>query len=454
MQNRQPAAVIALLAGLALLALPNILTSFLLPLILNRLALSIQVVVTLNTAHTLGLVLGALPMAALSARIGARRCFLVAACGVALSSVAMLAPMEFIPLLLLRLLQGIASAALLAASLALLRQVFGDGRFGWGLGLAGLAAGWSLFMLPMTAGWLGGVVGTPGLAVPGIVLLLAALLLGWRSLPRPDMAPQPFDILGTVLSLATFCLLLASLYLLPFRPALLVHPPILQSAILLLLGLLALALWIWQQSGRAAPMLPLDLLSTFRLGWPMAAACFGTLALMAAEIALATQMMSSWRMPPERIGLLLSVPAAMAALASLAGGWYVRRLPRRLPALAGALLMAGGLAVLAWLEPGPAFQPPLTLGLVLYGAGRGLFELGNTLLLVGGVPASRSSAAAGLLVWARGLGTLLISVCLMLAAAAGLEASAGVETIWLAFGAAVAVLAALLSLPGRTGAAR
>ncbi|WP_338662924.1 MFS transporter [Pararoseomonas sp. SCSIO 73927] len=395
-------APLALLLGLAVAALPGTVFALLQPQHMQRLALPLAALALLQPLYGLGLLLGALPAASLAGRAGPRRAFLGAVVLVVALSLATALPLELPVLMGLRLLQGAASAGLLVAGLALIRPVFGpvlDSILGPVLGAARLAPG---FALAVVAGLLGMValqmlsglgmslLGTPGLALPGLALAAAALLLGLGALPD-DPARQRFDPLGALLNLLCLGPFLAALYTLPFRP--------LRGLVLLALGLIALVLWILQAGRRSAPLLPLDLLARPGLARAAGAALLGGLAITAVTTSAVSRLMAGWELSSEWLQYPLLAAALGAVGGALAAGWRLER-----PAPAGALLLAACAALLVVARGGAAVA---LLVMLAFGLGRGLFETGNALQLVGGAPANRGPAAAGLLVAAGALGGVL-----------------------------------------------
>jgi len=431
----------ALVLGLGMAALPGALSSLLVLSHARRLALTAGWLALLQPPYVVGLVLGALPGAALAARYGARRAFLVALVLVAALSAAAALPLGLWPLLGLRLLQGTACAGLLAAGLALVRPVFGAARAGLGYGLAVAAGVAGAALLPPLLGQGFSLLGTPGLVGPALAAALGVVLLCRRVLPEGTPGTGRLDALGALLAVAGPGLLLAALYTAPFRPW--------RGFVLLVLGLLTLALWVFQQRRRTDPLLPLDLLARPGLRRAAGVALLGGLAIAATGLALLPQLGTAWglsRGAPTG-PLLLAGPAA-AILAALLVGLAA---PRRWAAATGALLLAGGAAALA-LAPGG--WPGALLVVLGLGAGRGLLEVGVARALVGEAPSGRAAAAAGLLVGAGALGGVLapfVAALLPFLLLGGVprDGAAGAVTYGLGLTALAALLAALLAAPRR-----
>lgn len=443
MQDRKPErrvlAVVAVLTGFGMALLPTTGMAFLMPWVMQQGAHPASTAAVIQTAYTYGLILGALPMAALAARLGARRGFLAALLALTGLVPAAALPLDLGPLLGLRLAQGIASALLVCAGWSLLRRLFGEARLGLGLGLKEVAVLPALLLLQISAGFALPRFGSPGILVPTLLLAGPSLILGLLALPRED-APRPrFDGLGAVLSVLCFGLLLTAVPLALIRPV---------AALLVLnLGLMLLGLWIWQQWRRPAPLLPLDLLARPGLAWPLAAALAGNVALTAADTALLSHLSARDGLLQDSVGLVF---LGLAALTAGAGFYAGRSGAPRLARIGMGLAAAGLAALAAGLPDGGAAGrwPILAAGLLAFGIGRGLFTVGNVLALLRAAPPERNAAATGLFVLAAGLGTLLGPLTLVPLPALFVPAEMIGTGLWLGLAAGAALVAALLSRSG------
>lgn len=448
MQDRKPErrvlAITAVLTGLGMAALPTTGMAMLMPWVMQQGAYPVATAGVIQTAHTYGLILAALPMAALAARLGPRRGFLVALLALAVLVPAASLPLDLVPLLALRLAQGAGSALLLCAGWSLLRRLFGEARLGLGLGCAELAALPALLLVQMGAGFALSFLGSLGILVPTLLLALPSLILGLIALPEDDASRPRFDGLGAVLSVLSLGLLLAAVPLAVIRPVV--------ALLVLNLGLMLSALWIWQQWRRPAPLLPLDLLARPQAGWLLAAAFVGNIALTAADTGLLSRLNGFAGLSQDGIGFMFLGLAALTAgagfLAGRSGALSLARI--------GMGLTAVGLAALAVASPGGEAQawPILAAGLLAFGLGRGLFSVANALALLRAAPPERNAAATGLFVLAGGLGTLLGPLYLTQLPALLLPARAMSTELWLGLAAGAAGIAALLSRSGGKTAPR
>ena len=104
------------------------------------------------------------------------------------------------------------------------------------------------------------------------------------------------------------------------------------------------------------------------------------------------------------VGLVLSALPIAIAITAPFGGRIADRLGPKVPAAGGMLLVAGGLAAIAAIEPASAGVAAL---LALVGVGMGAFIPANNSTIMASAPAEEAGAASGVLNMTRGVGTAL-----------------------------------------------
>ncbi|WP_131829785.1 MFS transporter [Teichococcus deserti] len=434
---RLPAAA---LLGLALVALQGSIGAMVLPILHAQLALPATSLGWLLSAQLAGLVLGLLPLASLVPVAGPRRAFRLGLVAALVMGLLACLPMGFWPMLALRLLQGAATALLLPASLSLLRLSVPGARIGLAVGAAGLGVAVALYWPSLV--W----IGLDRLGLPPLGMVAAALapptVAAWllsTTAPRDRRLPGRFDPLGMLLAVATLALLLVGI------PGLFVLGNLLLG-VLLVIGLVLLGLWIWQQHGREAPLLPGDLLARPRFAGALLVRLLAAAALSLAELVLIHHVMRGWGIGPGALGLPLAFAGMLAGLAALGGGWLLDRRPAAPVLPLGAVLLAAAYALFAALPPDEA-RALLLLALLAAGIGRGLVEAGATTRLLRSAPVGRSPAAAAAQALVEGIARM--AAPFLLALAAMLPALGGEAVRALALAAVFAGLAAAASFIGR-----
>src|SRR3954468_6004839 len=121
-------------------------------------------------------------------RLGRRRLILSGLAGFGLASVAATLAPSLPILILFRVLQAVSGAVVLPNGDALLREVVPDERRASRFGLIGSAIGLAAAIGPLLGGVLVTSAGWRAMFAVNLLLVVPALLLGWRTIPRSGAA--------------------------------------------------------------------------------------------------------------------------------------------------------------------------------------------------------------------------------------------------------------------------
>ena len=300
-------------------------------------------------------------------------------------------------MLAFRCLQGIGAALVLSCGAALVTSLYGEERRGRALGIYTMMMASGLMLGPLIGGTLTAIWDWPAVFWFRIPIAIAALVL-LRGMPvsPPRPAADRFDIPGgiaLILALVTMLMALNRIREL--------------SAIWLgFLSALAFAGFIFRQSRAASPIIALEV---FRLpGFAM----LNLVSVLANIAAFSVWLLVPYylaRVPGYALaesGAILAAGAAGAVLAGPIGGRLIgRRISAERMAIAGATGIGAGLLLLgAWTE-----QTPTALrvaGLVVQGAGLGLFQLAYSDIVTAALPLRDRGVAGSLALLTRTLGTV------------------------------------------------
>lgn len=395
-----------------------------LPALGAALGLSFTAALWVQAGYLLSYALALIPVGRLADQWGRLRVWRLGVLVFALGSLgAGLAPGAEV-LIVSRLVQGVGGGMLAATAAALVSAAYPPQRRGQALGLTIMAIYLGLSVGPLVGGLLieaadWRAIFLVNLPVAGVALLIAAPLTE----PRPRAGRPSLDPLGTLtLGVALVGLLVG----VSFGPLWGWGSP--RVVWLLAAGALASALFPVTQLRGRAPLLELGLFRRSRLYalGNLAAllnytAAFGCIALTAVLCDVVAGR------PPIETGLILVGQAGVMAVVAPLAGRLSDAIGSRALASGGMLVLAAGLLVLALLPAGvPLWH--LLAGLVLVGAGMGLFSSPNTAAVMGAAPRDDYGVASAVLALMRTLGQSL-SLAVLGSIAAGALGPAGADVL-------------------------
>ena len=309
-------------------------------------------------------------------------------------------------LIVFRVLQAVAGAVTLPNGAALVREVVPAARRAHGFGLIGAAAGLAAAVGPTLGGLVIGAADWRAIFYVNVPIVVAALLLSERAIPRRDgqKRDQSFDLLGAVL----VCGVLVG------AAGLLVEGRGSASAAVIALSGIALAaataFLLWHELRHDDPVIRPRLFRIRSFAAANAGVGLGNLAfyttLLAAPILLVNRI--GWS--SVQVGLALTVLAAPSAILAPIGGRIADRIGRRAPAVFGHALATLGLLPLVFGADESAALLLACLGVA--GVGFGLTMATLQTSAVEAVPPDEAGVAAGLFSTSRYLGSIVGSIVL------------------------------------------
>ena len=291
-----------------------------------------------------------------------------------------------------RAVQGVGAALLLPGTLAIISDAFPDKKAKaraigiWaGIGSLALPAG------PLLGGALIGPFGWRAVFLINVPVVAAAavatILVVGPGQPRPELAvDRPGAVLGVLLLVsATYAVIEAGRSGAPAAPAIV-------AAVVGVAALVALVR-VERRRGDAA-MLPPDLMRRPRFAIANLAAGVMNLGTLGTLFVLTLFLQSVQHRSPLNAGVAL-VPlfAPLAVIAPFAGR-LIGRVGERIPAVAGLVLAAAGLALLVVARPGSSYAAVLLPAFLAWGVGLGVLTPALVAGAVSAVPGRRSGLAS------------------------------------------------------------
>lgn len=368
-----------------------------------------------------GLLLGA---GTLGDRVGHRRMFLS---GMVIFGVASLAA-AFAPspplLIAARALLAVGAAAMMPATLALIRITFGDVRERnlaiaiWGsLSVVGAALGPILGGLLLERFWWGSVF------LINVPVVVAAFAAGWVLAPHTatDNA-RPWDWLSSVLVMCSLSGLVVAI-----KEVAHASPSLPLVAAAFAISVVTGVLFVRRQARLPYPLLEFGIFRNPAFSAGVIAAALTLFAISGVQLATTQRYQLIAGFSPLQAGLLVSATALGCLPSALLGGAFLHRTGLR-PLVAGGLF-TGACGVLLARYGLQAGMPWMVTGLALLGLGLGAVMSVASSAIVGNVPAHRAGMASSVEEVSYEFGSLFAVAVLgsLLAAfyAAGLELPAG-----------------------------
>lgn len=399
-RHRAHATLIAALLGLFVITLDAVVVNVALPTLAHDLGAGVDGLQWVVDGYTL--MFGALLLSAgaLVDRIGARRAFgMGLAVFVVASMVCGWAP-NLVVLVAARLAQGIGAAAMMPASMALIRQAYPDPlRRGHAVALWAMGGSVAATSGPVIGGWLVSLdwrwifyLNLP------VCLLTVAFLARTPASPR---RPAPFDTVGQAMAvLAMSALIYGAIETGVRGPG---AAPVWSAFVLALLALIA---FVWSQRRGQHPMVPAGLLAprnariSMAVGFTFMVGYFGLPFVMSLYLqqqrGLSAPETGLAFLPMMLIGLVLTPFSARLA----------QRFGARTLIVSGLMSMAVGLAAVATL-PSSAPVAGIAALMVLVGLAGPLVAPPVTAVLLSSVPGTLAGTASGVFNTCRQVGGAL-----------------------------------------------
>jgi DHA2 family multidrug resistance protein-like MFS transporter len=405
-----------------------------LPTIAHDMAAGPAAAVWIVNAYQLAVTMTLLPLASLGDIYEYRRVYRIGLAVFTVASLCCALSHSLIALAAARVLQGLGAAGILSVNTALVRFIYPRAHLGRAIGINAVTVSIAAAVGPTVAALILSVASWEWLFAINVPIGLFALV-GSRSLPITPRAKHRFDIVGAVLSAATFGLIIATIDGIGH------HQPIGAIAGEAALTLAVGGVLVWRETHQAWPTLPIDLLRIRIFSLSIATSVCSFIAQMLAYVALPFYLQTDLARSAVETGLLMTPWPLMTAIVAPIAGRLADRYPAGILGGIGLAIFGVGVGMLALL-PGNPGAADIAWRMAICGAGFGLFQSPNNRAIINAAPRERSGGASGMLGTARLLGQTIGAA--LVALIFGLTGAAG-TTIALAVASGIALVAAIVS---------
>jgi DHA2 family multidrug resistance protein-like MFS transporter len=382
--------------ALSMAVLDGSIANVALPTIARDLGASAATSVWIVNAYQLTITVLLLPLAALGDRLGYRCIYIPGLAIFTIGSVGCALSHSLATLILARVFQGVGAAGIMSMNAALVRATYPAKMLGRGIGYNALVLSMSAAAGPTLAAIILSVATWPWLFMINLPIGIAAVIVGWKSLPHAGGHGHAFDWVAAVLgALMMGCTVFgAETFARESGPV---------GAALIAAGIASGALLVWREWGDPAPLFPVDLLKIRIFSMSIGTSTVSFAAQMLAYVTLPFLFQSVLGRSAFQTGILMTPwPLALGVVAPIAGR-LADRVRAGLIGGVGLAIFAFGLFMLSRLGAHPSTFD-IAWRMAVCGAGFGLFQSPNNRTIVSSAPRQRSGAAGGMLATARLLG--------------------------------------------------
>ena len=340
-------------------------------------------------------------------RLGRRPLVLYGLAFFGLASLAASAAPNLSVLLVFRVLQAVSAALIIPNGVALAREVLPESRRGRGFGLIGVAVGIAAASGPPLGGVLVETAGWRAIFYVNVVLVMPALLFGWRWLPTGRRAEDRgrFDVAGAIMLpmvlIGTVSVLMS-----------IGRDVGLSTQIAVGIATLALAVFFVRQELRHHdPVFDPRLFRNRAFAAAGGGVALSNLAMYTLLLSVPILLDARGDISALETGLVLTALSASLIVLAPVGGMLADRFGRRAPTVAGLALAAFGTAPIA-LAGAEVTIPTLIAGLTVMGIGLGVGNPGLQTTSVESVSNRRAGMASGVYSTSRYLGSIVGSAVL------------------------------------------
>ncbi|CAG7608035.1 putative multidrug resistance protein EmrY [Leucobacter soli] len=306
-------------------------------------------VIWVTSAYLLGYAVPLLITGRMGDRFGPRSIYLIGLAVFTLSSLGCGLSTSLDALIAMRAVQGLGAAMMTPQTMAVITRTFPPDQRGAAMGLWGATSGVAMLVGPLAGGLLVDGLGWEWIFFVNIPVGVIGFVLAWILVPRLETHPHRFDPLGVLLSALGMFLIVFGLQegeKYDWGPIL--GPISVWS--LIVVGVLVLAVFVWQQANtKSEPLLPLGLFRDRNFSVSNIAIAIVGLVVTSQGLPMMFYLQLGRGLTPTESALLMVPLAVSAGVLSPFAGRLLDRIDPRLMLVPGLLLVVVSLGWFALL---------------------------------------------------------------------------------------------------------
>jgi len=276
------------------------------------------------------------------------------------------------------------------ATLSIITNIFPPKERGRAIGVWAGVAGLGIILGPVIGGWLLEHLWWGSVFLVNLPVVALAILAGWPLLPNSrDPSATPLDPIGAALSITALVALVYGIIQAPEHGW---TDPLILGAFAVA-AVLAVA-FIWWERHIQHPMLPMEFFRDPRFSAASGAIAMVFFALFGSVFLLTQHLQFVLGYTPLQAGVRILPIAALIVAAPLAAR-LAERIGTKLVVVAGLLLVAGALWLLATVQLGDGYGL-VAAALALLGAGMGLTMAPATESIMGSLPLAKAGVGSAM----------------------------------------------------------
>jgi len=303
-------------------------------------------------------------------------------------------------LILFRCFQGIGAAMMMAVPLAMITECFPSNELGRALGTYSVSISAGLAIGPSFGGFIASFLGWRLTFLINVPLGIVAILVAQKVIPEMSGEAGEQDFLGAA---AAFVSLFSLLMFINRSQEAGIN---VATGVMLAVAVAAGISFVLRERSTLQPMLDMGLFRNLTFAFGSLSALLNYMAQYVVIFLTPFYLHRVLDLSPNKVGLIMTCFPLAVMIVGPFSGWLSDRIGSRWLSSLGALVCAAATALLSRITPSTT-GIDISLSLLLFGIGTGLFQSPNTSAAMGGLPRPHLGVASAVLANVRNVGMVM-----------------------------------------------